>query len=133
MERLLAFGRSRLRGQPAAGRPDRGGRAGRARSYAAYSFVAMHARYLMGELGVAATSPLLATALLAPLEVADPASSRSIERIHVDRIVAGWTDLARRITERLITHTLVAAQPEGEPVDQGPPGRLDHVVRRRRR
>ena len=29
----------------------------------------MHVRYLLAELGVTATSPLLATALLAPLEI----------------------------------------------------------------
>ena len=71
MERLLAFGRSRLRAQRCctADLIRAAGRAG-ARSYAAYSFVgdarALPARRARRH---AATSPLLATALLAPLEV----------------------------------------------------------------
>ena len=39
------------------------------RNYAAYSFVAMHTRHLMGELGVTGDIALLSTALLAPLEL----------------------------------------------------------------
>ena len=39
------------------------------RSYAAYSFVATHVRYLLGELGVSGDLALLAVALLAPLEL----------------------------------------------------------------
>ena len=53
------------RGQPEAGRPDPGGGAGRDPQLAAYSFVAMHTRHLMGELEVTGDITLLATALLA--------------------------------------------------------------------
>ena len=69
MERLLTFGHSRLEAQPRHGRLIRAaGRAG-ARSYAVVSFAAMHIRYLLGELGVRGDLALLATSLLAPLEV----------------------------------------------------------------
>jgi AcrR family transcriptional regulator len=98
MDRLLAFGRSRLEVTlrfadliRAAGREGQ-------RSYAAYSFVAMHVRYLMGELGVRGDIALLSTALLAPLEVPILDQQVLIEGITFDRIYDGWVDLAHRIT-----------------------------------
>jgi AcrR family transcriptional regulator len=100
MERLLAFGRSRLElNLRLADLIRAAGRAG-SRSYAAYSFVAMHTRHLMGELGVRGDIALLATALLAPLEVPILEQQVRIEGIDVDRIYGGWVDLAHRITER---------------------------------
>jgi AcrR family transcriptional regulator len=99
MDRLLAFGRSRLEATlqfadliRAAGREG-------ARSYAAYSFVATHVRYLMGELGVRGDIALLATALLAPFEVPILDQQVTIEGMDVDRIYEAWVDLAHRITE----------------------------------
>ena len=100
MERLLAFGRSRLETNLVLADLIRAaGRAG-TRSYAAYSFVAMHTRHLMNELEVAGDIPLLSTALLAPLEVPILEQQVRIEGIHVDRIMESWTDLAHRITQR---------------------------------
>ncbi|MGZ4448106.1 MAG: TetR/AcrR family transcriptional regulator [Nocardioides sp.] len=96
-DRLLAFGRSRL--ETTIGHADlirHAGRAG-ARSFAAYSFVAMHVRYLLGQLGVTGDLPLLATALMAPLEAPILDQQVRIEGIDVDRVYAGWVDLARRI------------------------------------
>jgi AcrR family transcriptional regulator len=100
MERLLAFGRSRLEVTlrfadliRAAGREGQ-------RSYAAYSFVAMHVRYLMGELGVRGDIALLSTALLAPLEVPILDQQVLIEGISFDRIYDGWVDLAHRIIQQ---------------------------------
>ena len=96
-DRLLAFGRSRLETTllhadliRAAGRTG-------ARSYAAYSFAAMHVRYLLGGLGVTGDVPLLATALMAPLEAPVLDQQVRIEGLLVDRVYAGWVDLARRI------------------------------------
>ena len=60
----------------------------------------MHIRYLLGELGVTGDIPLLATALLAPLEVPILDQQVRIEGIHVDRIKDAWADLAHRITQR---------------------------------
>lgn len=96
-ERLMAFGRSRL--EVTLRHADlirAAGRAG-ARSYAAYSFSVMHVRYLLHELGVEGDLPLLAVALLAPLEAPILDQQVRIEGIDVDRIHAGWVDLARRI------------------------------------
>ena len=98
MERLLAFGRSRLdvvlkhadlirNAGFAAGRP-----------YAAYSFVSAHVRHLLGELGVTGDLTLLATALMAPLELPILDQQVRIEGLDVDRVYDGWTDLARRVT-----------------------------------
>jgi AcrR family transcriptional regulator len=100
MERLLAFGRSRLElNLQLADLIRAAGRAG-ARSYSAYSFVAMHTRHLMGELGVSGDVALLATALLAPLEVPILEQQVQTEGIEVDRIMRAWEELAHRITQR---------------------------------
>jgi AcrR family transcriptional regulator len=100
MERLLAFGRSRLeQNLMLADLVRAAGREGM-RSYAAYSFVAMHTRYLLTELGVSGDIALLGTALLAPLEVPILEQQVRIEGIDVDRIYDAWVDLAHRITQR---------------------------------
>lgn len=97
-DRLMAFGRSRL--EATLKHADLIRAAGRAgtRSYAAYSFAAMHVRYLLHELGVTGDLPLLATALMAPLEVPILDQQVRIEGLAVDRVFDGWVDLARRIT-----------------------------------
>jgi AcrR family transcriptional regulator len=99
MDRLLAFGRSRL--DIVLQHADlirNAGFGGANRSYAAYSFAATHVRYLLGELGVRGDIALLAVALMAPLEHPILDQQVRIEHIDVDRIYAGWVDLARRIT-----------------------------------
>jgi AcrR family transcriptional regulator len=99
-ERLLAFGRSRL--ETTLLHADLIREAGRAlnRSFAAYSFAAMHVRYLLAELGVSGDLTLLAVALLAPLEAPVLDQQVVIEGYPVDRVFDGWVDLARRITQR---------------------------------
>ena len=95
-DRLLAFGRSRLETTIVHAELIRAaGRAG-TRSYAAYSFVAMHMRYLLAELGVTGDLQLLAVALLAPLEAAI-LDQVELDGIPVDRVYAGWVDLAQRV------------------------------------
>jgi AcrR family transcriptional regulator len=98
-ERLLAFGRSRVEANLrhadlllAAVGADTG------RSYAAYSFTATHVRYLLGEMGVHGDIALLATALLAPLEVPILRQQTGVENMSLDRIIAGWEDLVERVT-----------------------------------
>ena len=98
-ERLLAFGRSRLETTLLHAELIReAGRAG-SRSLAAYSFGRMHVRYLLQELGVTGDLPLLAVALLAPLE-APVLDQVAVEGFPVERVYAGWVDLARRISCR---------------------------------
>ncbi|MFL6158738.1 MAG: TetR/AcrR family transcriptional regulator [Marmoricola sp.] len=98
LARLLAFGRARLESNLrsadlllAASGADTG------RSYAAYSFTATHVRYLLGELGVGGDVALLATALLAPLEVPILRQQVDVEHMDVERIAAGWEDLVSRV------------------------------------
>ncbi|NYE35013.1 AcrR family transcriptional regulator [Nocardioides cavernae] len=97
MERLHAFGHSRLRANlvhadliAAAGAPG-------TRSVAALSFANMHVRYLLGELGVTGDLLMLATAVLAPLEMIVLEQQVNREQISLERIEAGWDDLVRRI------------------------------------
>ena len=97
MERLLAFGHSRLATNlthaeliAAAGRPG-------ARSVAAVSFTNMHVRYLLGELRVTGDLLMLATALLAPLELVVLEQQVTHEHLPLERIEAGWDDLVRRV------------------------------------
>ena len=100
MERLLAFGRSRLETTlRSADLIQAAGRAG-THSYAAYSFVAMHVRHLLTELGVTGDIPLLATAIMAPLEVPILEQQVHVEGLDVDRVVRGWEDLVQRITRQ---------------------------------
>jgi AcrR family transcriptional regulator len=99
-DRLIAFGHSRL--ETTLKHADLIRAAGRAgsRSYAAYSFAVMHVRYLLHELGVSGDLPLLAVALLAPLEAPILDQQVRIEGLDVERVHAGWVDLAGRIVGR---------------------------------
>lgn len=99
-DRLLAFGRSRL--DTTLLHVDLIRAAGRAgtRSYAAYSFAAMHVRHLLSQLGVDGDIALLAVALMAPLEAPILEQQVSVEHLDVDRVYAGWVELARRVTCR---------------------------------
>lgn len=103
-DRLLAFGRARLVSNLtnadlllAASGADTG------RSYAAYSFTATHVRYLLGQLEVRGDIALLATSLLAPLEVPILRQQVNIERMTVERIINGWEDLANRVVGPVTT------------------------------
>lgn len=96
-DRLLAFGRSRLEQTLRHSELIRAAGSAVTHSYAAYSFTMMHVRHLLGELGVTGDLTMLATALLAPLE--GPILEQQVQRdgFPVDRVYAGWVDLARRV------------------------------------
>jgi AcrR family transcriptional regulator len=108
LERLLAFGHSRM--ELNLGHAELIGAAGRsgARSYAAVSFAAMHVRYLLSELGVRGDIGFLATSLLAPLEMVILVQQTVDDAIPLERIQHGWDDLVRRVV--------------CEEVNQPPPG-----------
>jgi hypothetical protein len=61
---------------------------------------ATHLRYLLDQLEVDGDIPLLATALLAPLELVIIEQQLEIEGMPIERIIAGWEDLADRIIAR---------------------------------
>ena len=129
MERLLAFGRSRL--DLVLKHADlirNAGFGGANRSYAAYSFAATHVRYLLGELGVRGDIALLAVALMAPLELPILDQQVRIERTStVERVYAGWATWPAAC-QRRDRSTWCRRSPKVEPVDQRAPRRLDHVV-----
>lgn len=96
-ERLLAFGRSRLETTVLHAELIReAGRAG-ARSGGAYAFTLTHVRFLLRELGVSGDVAVLATALMAPLELPIVDEQVRLEDFPIDRIFEGWVDLVRRI------------------------------------
>lgn len=97
MARLLAFGRSRLEANLRHADLIAAASDGYGRSYAAYSFTAMHVRHLLSELDVDGDLPLLATALLAPLEVDILRQQTTEEQIPLERVIAGWEDLVHRV------------------------------------
>ncbi|KRF17792.1 TetR family transcriptional regulator [Nocardioides sp. Soil797] len=97
LERLLAFGRSRMELTLAHAELIAAAGGAQARNYAAYSFIAMHVRHLLTELRVSGDLPLLASALLAPLEVVVLRQQVEVEHLAVDRIAAAWEDVVRRV------------------------------------
>jgi len=97
---LLAFGRSRLEQNLRGTALIRAAASAPTRNYAVYSFAATHLRYLLDQLEVAGDIALLATDLLAPLEVVILEQQIDIEGMDVERIAAGWEDLAERIIAR---------------------------------
>ena len=99
-DRLIEFGHTRLRLNLTHGALIRAADRAGARSYAAASFSAMHVRYLLGELGVRGDIALLATSLLAPLEVPILEQQVHQEHISLDRIEAAWDDLVGRVIDR---------------------------------
>ncbi len=99
LERLLAFGESRMRTNLVHGELiTAAGQAG-ARNFATISFAAMHVRYLLGELGVRGDLGYLAAALIAPLELPVLHQQVVTEHFPLDGVIAGWCDLARRVVE----------------------------------
>jgi AcrR family transcriptional regulator len=99
-DRLFAFGRSRLEQNLRGAALIRAAANAPARNYAVYSFAATHLRYLLDQLEVAGDIALLATDLLAPLEVVILEQQIEIEGMSVERIAHGWEELAERIIAR---------------------------------
>jgi AcrR family transcriptional regulator len=99
-DRLFAFGRSRLEQNLRGAALIRAAASAPARNYAVYSFAATHLRYLLDQLEVAGDISLLATDLLAPLEVVILEQQIEIEGMDVERIARGWEELAGRIIAR---------------------------------
>ncbi|WP_232819834.1 TetR/AcrR family transcriptional regulator [Nocardioides allogilvus] len=96
-DRLLAMGHSRLRLNVTHGALIKAatGSSG-ARSRAAAAFAIMHVRYLLGELGVDGDLPLLAIAILAPLDIT-MIEQQQADDVTLERIEAAWDDLVRRV------------------------------------
>lgn len=96
-DRLVAFGRARLESTLVHADLIRAAGAPGSRAAGAYSFAVMHVQHLLGQLGVTGDLPILATALLAPLEIPILEQQRA-GGFPVERLLTGWEDLARRVT-----------------------------------
>lgn len=97
LERLMAFGPARLRENLRHGPLLEASSGTHSRSVAAHSFSMMHVRYLLSELGVTGDLPMLATALLAPLEIPLLRALTEGDHVPVERLEAAWQDVARRV------------------------------------
>lgn len=97
LERLHAFGRSRIETTLTHGALIRAAGVAGSRAYAAAAFAAMHVRYLLGELGVHGDLGYLATALLAPFEIPILEQQLVLEQRPMVEVQAGWEDLVRRV------------------------------------
>jgi AcrR family transcriptional regulator len=96
-ERLLAFGHTRLETTVLHAELIREAGRTATRAGGAHAFTLTHVRYLLRELGVVGDTFILATAMLAPLELPIVDEGVRLEDFPVDQVYAGWVDLARRI------------------------------------
>ncbi|HWJ10252.1 MAG TPA: helix-turn-helix domain-containing protein [Nocardioides sp.] len=97
MERLLAFGASRLRLHlDQAALIEAAGRTW-GENYAVLGFAEMHVRLLLGQLGVEGNLRYLATALIAPLGVSVLRQQIGHDGMSETQVLAGWEDLVRRV------------------------------------
>lgn len=97
MERLLAFGASRMHLHLQQGALiDAAGRTW-GDNYAVTGFVTMHVRILLAELGVEGNLPYLATALVAPLSLPVLRQQFDQAQMSEDQVMAGWEELVRRV------------------------------------
>ena len=97
LQRLLAFGRSRIDTTLQHAELIRAAGAARSGGIGAQSFAHLHVQHLLDVLEVGGDLPLLATALMAPLEI--PVLDQQVrrDRIEVERVVAAWEDLVARV------------------------------------
>jgi len=63
----------------------------------AQSFMAMHTRHLLNELGVRGDLPVIATVILAPLHARILEQQIESDGLDLERIHAGWSDAVQRI------------------------------------
>ncbi|MFC5729699.1 MULTISPECIES: TetR/AcrR family transcriptional regulator [Nocardioides] len=97
MERLIAFGESRMRTHLQQGALIEAAGRTWGDNYAVIGFATMHLRYLLRELGVSGDLTYLATALLAPLSLPVLQQQLGFDGMSEERVLAGWQDLVDRI------------------------------------
>lgn len=97
MERLVAFGASRLRHHREQAALIEAAGSTWGENYAVLGFVALHVRTLLSQLGVQGDLGYLSTALVAPLAV--PVLRQQIDAggMSEERVIAGWNDLVARV------------------------------------
>jgi AcrR family transcriptional regulator len=97
MERLLAFGASRLRHHREQAALIEAAGSTWGENYAVLGFVSLHVRMLLSQLGVHGDLGYLSTALVAPLAV--PVLRQQIDAggMSEAQVIAGWNDLVARV------------------------------------
>ena len=97
LDRLLAFGASRLERNLAGADLLVAAASDQRRPLGALRFVAAHVRHLLLALEIGGDPNLLTSALLAPLDASVVSVRVSDEGVDPAQILAGWTDLVRRV------------------------------------
>ncbi|MBM7519478.1 TetR/AcrR family transcriptional regulator [Nocardioides nitrophenolicus] len=97
LERLLAFGASRLRHHREQAALIEAAGTTWGENYAVLGFVALHVRMLLAELGVQGDLGYLSTALVAPLAVPVLRQQMDAGGMSEAQVVAGWNDLVARV------------------------------------
>ncbi|HYG93937.1 MAG TPA: helix-turn-helix domain-containing protein [Nocardioides sp.] len=97
MERLLAFGESRIRANLQQGALIEAAGRTWVTNYAVVGFTIMHVRMLLTALGVTGDLTYLATALVAPLALPVLRQQVELDGMAVGEILTGWTDLVHRV------------------------------------
>ncbi|GAA3551252.1 TetR/AcrR family transcriptional regulator [Nocardioides daeguensis] len=97
MERLVAFGASRLRHHREQAALIEAAGSTWGENYAVLGFVSLHVRTLLSQLSVQGDLGYLSTALVAPLAV--PVLRQQIDAggMSEERVIAGWNDLVARV------------------------------------
>jgi AcrR family transcriptional regulator len=97
LDRLLAMGRSRMELNLTHAELLEAAGWQKTHGQAAHSFIAMHARHLLAELGVAGDLHIIASTLLAPLSAQVLRQQIELDGLTLDRIFDGWADVVRRV------------------------------------
>lgn len=97
MDRLLAFGRSRIRLHLEQGALIEAAGRTWGENYAVVGFATMHVRLQLQQLGVRGNLPYLATALIAPLSL--PFLRQQVEHLGMteEQVHHAWTELVHRV------------------------------------
>ncbi|WP_028655901.1 TetR/AcrR family transcriptional regulator [Nocardioides sp. J54] len=97
MERLLAFGRARIRLHLEQGALIEAAGRTWGENHAVVGFATMHVRLLLQQLGVRGNLPYLATALIAPLSL--PFLRQQVEHLGMteEQVHHAWTELVHRV------------------------------------
>jgi AcrR family transcriptional regulator len=97
MERLLAFGASRLRHHREQAALIEAAGSTWGENYAVLGFVALHVRMLLSQLGVRGDLGYLSTALVAPLAVPVLRQQMDAGGMSEAQVISGWNDLVARV------------------------------------
>jgi AcrR family transcriptional regulator len=97
LDRLLAMGRSRMELNLTHAELMEAAGWQKTHGHAAHSFIVMHVRHLLAEMGVDGDLYVIASVIIAPLSATILRQQIDLDGLDLDRIYAGWSDIVRRI------------------------------------